>query len=168
MLHSAFTLSYPRSENWRNPIMLSFTNAFLRLVNYAQAFLTTRQFSGDQAIGNIGGIRFLSQTHQLLYFALDPTLEFGRMPIAQRVMLRSVGLDLRPIDTDTTDPKQAALARDEQDLFEERLQLWQEPPSKIGDRIVLGILICGNVPESDGSYVAGSSLRDENVCVAQP
>src|SRR5450755_816292 len=131
-------------------LVFTIANSRLGFIDRAQALFAPSQFSGKiDAIGFLAIVSLLGPTHETRDFGFDAPLKFGRVAIAQSMMLGSIRTNLRAIHADPTDLEQTAFTRDEQDLSKKRLKLRQKTTPKIRDRVVLRMLIRRDVPECD-------------------
>ena len=89
-----------------------------------QPFLAPRKFVRDrQAVGKVSLVRRLRLGHEFSDFGLQLRLNLARMLVRKRAVLARVGVDLRAVQRDCAHLKQAHLARQQQDLNEQRLDL---------------------------------------------
>ena len=113
-----------------------------RFGHLAQALLAPRQFVGDRhAIGNVGRVRRLGFGHQIGDFGLQLRLDLARMLIGKRAVPAGVGVDLRAVETNRAHLQHAHLARQQQNLNEQRLDLFEKPPPESRDRVVVGMFV---------------------------
>ena len=72
-------------------------------------------------------------------------------------MPAGVGVDLRAVQRDRAHLQNAHLARQQQDLNEQRLDLCQKPPPERRDRVVVRMIVGGN--EAERHAVIGRPLE---------
>ena len=123
-----------------------------------QAFLAARQLGGQvQSVRRLAVVRFFGLTQQFGHLGLDLRFEFVGVFPAQGLVPGGVGLDLGAVEADLAQFQTAHLLGDQQNLHEQRRQLWQKPFAKGGNRIVIGMIVGGDVPE--GHRVVGRLLQ---------
>ena len=118
----------------------------LRLGNRRQPHLTPFQLLGNRhPVGNIPSIRPLGKPQQLLHFPLQLLLDLLRVPVGQRAVPARIGVHLRAIQSHSAELEHSQIVRQLQHLDEQRLELRQEALAKVRDRIVVGMLITGDI-----------------------
>ena len=119
----------------------------------AQALLAPRQFVGDRhAVGNVRLVRRLGLGHQIGHLGLQLRLDLARMLIGQRAVPAGVGVDLRAVERHRAHLQHAHLARQQQHLNEQRLDLLQKPPPERRDRVVVGMVVRRDEAERHRSH----------------
>ena len=123
-----------------------------RFGELAQTLLAQRQFVGNRhAVGNVGCVRRLGFGHQIGDFGLQLRLDLAGMLIGKRAVPAGVGVDFRAVEPDRSQLQNAHLARQQQHLNEQRLDLFQEPPPETRDRVVVGMIVGGEETERHAS-----------------
>ena len=129
-----------------------------RLGDLAQALLAPRQFVGDRhAVGNVRRIRRFGLGHQIGHFGLQLRLDLARMLIRQRAVPAGVGVDLRAVERHRAHLQHAHLARQQQHLNEQRLDLLEKPSPERRDRVVVGMIVGRD--EAERHRVIGRPLQ---------
>jgi hypothetical protein len=77
-------------------------------------------------------------------------LDLARMFIGKRAVPARVGVDFRAVEPDRPHFQYAHLARQQQHLNEQRLDLFQKPPPERRNRVVVGMIIGGDEPKRHG------------------
>ena len=114
-----------------------------------QPFLAPRQFVRDRhAVRKVSLVRRFGLRHEFSDFGLQLRLDLARMLVRQRAVLAGVGVDLRAVQRDCAHLKQAHLARQKQNLHEQRLDLLQKTPPERRDGVVIGMFVRRNEAES--------------------
>ena len=72
-------------------------------------------------------------------------------------MAACIGVDLRPIQHHRAHLEHSHLARQQQHLDEQRLDLLEKPSPECGDGVVVGMIVRGNEAEGDG--IVGGSFQ---------
>ena len=129
-----------------------------RFGELAQALVAPRQFVGNRpAIGNVGCVGRLGFSHQIGDFSLQLSLDLARMLIGKRAMPAGVGMNLCAVEPNRSQLEDAHLARQQQDLNKQRLDLLEEPPPETRNRVVVGMIVCRN--ETERHRVIGRPLQ---------
>ena len=119
-----------------------------RLGELRQPLLAPRQLVGDrQAVRQVGPIRRLGLGHQLGHLGLQLRLDLAGMLIGQRAVAAGVGVDLRAVQRHRAQRQHAHLARQQQHLHEQPLDLPQKAPPERSDRVVIGMIVRRDEPE---------------------
>ena len=92
-------------------------------------------------------VRRLGLGHQLGHFGLQLRLDLARMLVRQRAMTTGVGVDLRAIQRHRAHLQDAHFPRHAQNLDEQSLDLLEKALAKRGDRVVIGMVVGGDVAE---------------------
>jgi hypothetical protein len=71
-------------------------------------------------------------------------LDLAGTLVRQGTMAAGVGVDLGAIQRHRTQLQHPHLARHDQHLYEQRLDLFEEAPAEAGDRVVVGVLVGGD------------------------
>jgi len=126
--------------------------------NLAQTLLAPRQFVGNRhAIGNVRRVRRLGFGHQLGDFRLQLRLDLARVFIRQRAVPASVGVDFRAVEPDRPDFQHAHLARQQQNLNEQPLDLLEKSSPERRNRVMVGMIVGRN--EAERHRVIGCPLQ---------
>ena len=129
-----------------------------RFGNLAQTFLAPRQFVGNRhAIGNVRRVRRLAFGHQLGDLRLQLRLDLARLFIRQRAVPAGVGVDFRAVEPDRSHSQNAHLAREQQHLNEQPLDLLEKPPPERRNRVMVGMIVSRN--EAERHRVIGRPLQ---------
>jgi hypothetical protein len=119
-----------------------------RLGDLAQTLLAQRQFVGDRhAVGNIRLVRRLGLGHQIGDLGPQLRLDLARVLIRKRAVSAGVGVDFRAVQPDRSHLQNAHLARKQQHLDEQLLDLFEKPPPERGDRVVVGMIVGRDEPK---------------------
>ena len=111
-----------------------------------QAVLAALELLGHaHPVGDVGAIRLLGQRQQFLDFRLEVRLDGLGVPIAQGAVTAGVGVDLGAVEADAAKAAQLVLAGDLEHLDKHRLELLAEALAKVGQGIVVGVTVAGNV-----------------------
>ena len=135
--------------------------------DFLQPLLAARQLIRDRhPIRNIRLVRSFGLRHQFSNLGLQLRLDLACVLIRQRAVLAGVGVDLRPVQRHRPQLQKAHLARQQQNLHKQRLDLLQKAFAERRDGIVIGMLVAATKRKATELYVARSSLRLENTPVA--
>ena len=74
-------------------------------------------------------------------------LKLARVVPRQRAVAAGAGVDLRAVKADRSHLQHAHLARQQQNPNEQPLDLLEKPPPEHGDRVVVGVVVGGDVAE---------------------
>ena len=119
-----------------------------RLRDLPQALLAPRQLFGDrQAVGNVRRIGRLRLGHQIGHLGLQLRFDLARVLIGKSAVPAGVGVDLRAVQRHRAHLQHAHLARQQEHLNEQRLDLLQKPPPERRDRVVVGMIVGGDEAE---------------------
>ena len=111
-----------------------------RLADGLQARLTPRQLFGEvQPFGQGLRIGRLGAGQKLGHLHLQLGLDLLGMPIRQGAMARGVGVHLGPIQGHRPELQELHLLRDAKDLYEQGLNLLEEPLAERAQRIVIRV-----------------------------
>ena len=124
-----------------------------------QAFFAARQLGGQvQSVRRrLAAVRFFGLTQQFGHLGLELGFKFVGVFPTQGLVLGGVGLDLGAVEADLAQFQAAHLLGDQQNLHEQRRQLWQKSLAKGGYRVVIRMVVGGDVPE--GHRVVGRLLQ---------
>ena len=89
--------------------------------------------------------------------ALQLRFDLARMLVRQRAVPAGVGVDLRAVQRHRAHLQHAHLARQQQHLNEQRLDLFQKPTPERRDRVVVGMIVGGD--ETKRHRVIGRPLQ---------
>ncbi len=110
-----------------------------------QALVAQRQFVWYRhAVGNVGGVGGLRLGQQFGDLGFQLRLDLARAPIRKRAVAAGIGMDLGAIQANRAQPHHAHLARQQQHLHEQLLDLRQKPPPEHRNRVVVGMVIGGD------------------------
>ena len=115
-------------------VMLGSLARMARLGDLAQTLLAPRQFVGDRH--PVGKVRRLGLGQQRGDFGLQLRFDLARMLIGERAVAAGVGVDLRAVEADGSHLQHAHLARQQQHLNEQSLDLFEKPPPERRERVV--------------------------------
>ena len=119
-----------------------------RLRELGQTLLAQGQLLGNRhAVGNVGLIRRLGPRQQIHHLGFQLRLELARVFPRKCAVTAGVGVDLRPVEADRSQFQNPHLAREQQNPNEQPLDLLEKPPPKRGDRVVVGVVVGGDVAE---------------------
>ena len=129
-----------------------------RFGDLAQTLLAPRQFVGYRhAVRNVRRVRRLGFGHEIGDFGLQLRLDLARMFIGQRAVPAGVGVDFRAVEPERAHLQHAHLARQQQHLNEQPLDLLEKPPPERRDRVVVGMIVGRN--EAERHRVIGRPLQ---------
>ena len=129
-----------------------------RLGQFAQTLLAPRQFVRDRhAVRNVRRVRRFGLGHQIGDLGLQLRLDLAGVLIRQRAVTAGVGVDLRAVQRHRPHLQDAHLARQQQHLNEQRLDLLEKAPPEGRDRIVVGMIVGRDEPERH--RVVGRALQ---------
>ena len=123
-------------------------NLRARLRELGQTLLAQGQLVGNrQAVGDVGLVLRLGARQQVRHLGLQLRLELARVLPRQRAVTAGVGVYLRAVEADRAHLQHAHLARKQQHTDEQPLDLLEKPPPERGDRVVVGVVVGGDVAE---------------------
>ena len=124
----------------------------------AQTLLAPRQFVGNRhAIGNVRRVRRLGFGHQLGDLRLQLCLDLARVFIRQCAVPAGVGVDFRAVEPDRPHVQHAHLARQQQHLNEQPLDLLEKSSPERRNRVMVGMIVSRN--EAERHRVIGRPLQ---------
>jgi hypothetical protein len=113
-----------------------------RFFDLAQPLFAPRQFVRDRhSVRNVRLVRRLGLGHQVGDLGFQLRLNLACVFIGERAVPARVGVDLRPIQPDRAHLQHAHLASELQHVDEQSLDVFQEPPSKVRNRVVVGMSV---------------------------
>jgi len=116
-----------------------------------QSIAPAKEFLGDiKMLGLIANVGRFGPAHQFFDFPFQALFETNRIRVAERRVLGGIGFDLRAIQTHVSKCEQTHLGRKDQYLGKKRLQFAEKPATKMGDRVVIWLLIGRDIAKSDG------------------
>ena len=119
-----------------------------RLRELGQTLLAQGQLFGNRhAVGDIGLVGRLGARQQIRHLGFQLRLELARVLPRKRAVTAGVGVDLRAVEADRSHLQHAHLAREQQHADEQPLDLLEKAPPKRGDRVVVGVVVGGDVAE---------------------
>ena len=119
-----------------------------RLRELGQTLLAQGQLFGNRhAVGDIGLVGRLGARQQIRHLGFQLRLELARVLPRKRAVTAGVGVDLRAVEADRSHLQHAHLAREQQHADEQPLDLLEKAPPKRGDRVVVGMVVGGDVAE---------------------
>ena len=111
-----------------------------------QAFFAPREFLRDaQAFRQGLPIGGLGAGEQLLDFAFQLRLDLLGMPVGQRAVARGVGVHLGPVQGHRPELQELHLLRDAKHLYEQGLNLLEEPLAERAQRIMVRVGIAREI-----------------------
>ena len=129
-----------------------------RLSDFPQALLAPRQFFGDRhPVGNLRRVRRLGLGQQFGHLGLQLRFDLARVLVRKRAVPAGVGVNLRAVQRHRAHLQNAHLARQQQHLNEQRLDLFQKPPPERRDGVVIGMIVGGD--EAERNAVIGRPLE---------
>ena len=113
-----------------------------RCGNLAQTLLPPRQLVGNRhPVRKIRRVRRLGFGHQIGDFGLQLRLDLAGVLIRQRAVAAGIGVDFRAVEADRSHLQHAHLARQQQNLNEQRFDLFEKPPPERRDCVVVGMIV---------------------------
>ena len=123
---------------------LHFLNGPPRLAYLRQPALAPGQSVGDFEARFRRAFGLLRELHERVHFLFDPRLELFRVGVADRLVLRGVGLDFGAVHRDVANVEDSYFRRRQQHLPEKVFDVIFEPIAQRIDGVVVGVQVPGD------------------------
>ena len=138
-----------------------------RCSDLTQTLFAPRQFVGNrQAVRKVRRVRRLGFAQQIGDFGLQLRLDLAGVLIRQRAVAAGVGVDFRAVEADRSHLQHADLARQQQNLNEQRFDLFEKPPPERRDCVVVGMKGAHRQPAI--SWIVGRDETERHRVVRRP
>src|SRR5258706_9833228 len=131
-----------------------------------QAVLPSRDLlMHHQPISHLWLLALLGSDEEFFDLGSKLELQLQQTLVTDGVMLGGIGMELGPVQADRAQFQHTRLLSEQEDLYEEILQFWQESAPKRGERIVVRMEIAGNEAKWHGLIGGTLNLaRTEHSC----